>query len=254
MPETRIQEIYEDYPDASLTIDESGVIVLANHQTEKLFGYSHEEIIGMSLESLLPDQAQKAHVRLRAGYEKDPRTREMASGYKFYGKHKDGHLLALDISLAHSILGGKSYTTAAIRQKTIKILVEESNFDNRKKIALSVKGTRMKILTLLETVMVIVGIILLILAISGLSSEISKTEANANKISVADKIIVCRGFTEFSAILATISIERTQEIDELIERHSESAADKALLAQDTQYNVQEAKMLAELVKYNCERI
>jgi len=52
----RFRNFLESAPDATVIVDENGWIVLVNAQTEKLFGYKREELIGKPVEMLIPDR------------------------------------------------------------------------------------------------------------------------------------------------------------------------------------------------------
>src|SRR5512140_2539758 len=67
-------------PDAIVVIDAGGCIILANAQTERLFGYASDELLGGPVELLLPERLRDAHVAHRATYHASPRTGSMGAG------------------------------------------------------------------------------------------------------------------------------------------------------------------------------
>lgn len=105
-------------PDALVCVDAAGRIVLANEQTEVLFGYRREEILGQSIEVLVPDRFRVKHLAQRAAYTADPRTRSMGAGLDLYARRKDGTEFAVEISLAALDVRGTRLVTAAIRDVT----------------------------------------------------------------------------------------------------------------------------------------
>ncbi len=105
-------------PDALVCVDVAGRIVLANVQTEVLFGYRREEILGQSIEVLVPDRFRVEHLAQRAAYTADPRTRSMGAGLDLYARRKDGTEFAVEISLAALEVRGTRLVTAAIRDVT----------------------------------------------------------------------------------------------------------------------------------------
>src|SRR5512146_2481185 len=67
----------EAAPDAVVVVGRGGRITLVNSLTEKMFGYTRDELIGNPVEMLVPEQLRQAHVHDREGYERNPRTRPM---------------------------------------------------------------------------------------------------------------------------------------------------------------------------------
>lgn len=107
--------LLESAPDAMLIVDERGAILLANSQTEKLFGYSHDELIGQSVEKLLPERYRDAHSRHRDRFFSTPRLRPMGEGLDLYGMRRDGSEFPLEISLNPIATGGGILVTSSIR-------------------------------------------------------------------------------------------------------------------------------------------
>ena len=62
--EKRYRAVLESAPDALVIVDQTGTITIVNSQTEQMFGYRREELIGQTIEMLLPEQLRKKH----AGY------------------------------------------------------------------------------------------------------------------------------------------------------------------------------------------
>jgi PAS domain S-box-containing protein len=87
-------------PDALVIVDGEGRIVVVNSQTERLFGYRREELIGQPIELLVPERSRDRHVTLREGYFAAPHVRPMGKGRELYGRRKDGHEVPVEISLS----------------------------------------------------------------------------------------------------------------------------------------------------------
>lgn len=92
--------LFENAPDAIFVVDAEGRMTRANSQAETLFGHKREELIGQSIEILLPERFRRGHVRHRAGYMEEPRMRKMGEGIDLYGLRKDGSEFPVDIMLS----------------------------------------------------------------------------------------------------------------------------------------------------------
>ncbi len=116
----------ESAPDAVVLIDGDGRVVLVNSQTEMLFGYNRDELVGKPVERLLPERFRDAHVAHRAAYGKDPRTRPMGASLKLFGRRRDGVEFPIDISLSPLQTESGVLFTAAIRDITERKQAEET--------------------------------------------------------------------------------------------------------------------------------
>jgi PAS domain S-box-containing protein len=120
----RTRGLLEAAPDAMLLVDGSGKIALANHQTEKLFGYSREELIGKSIDVLVPERFRSAHPGHRNKYFGELRTRPMGAGIDLFALRKDGSEFPAEISLAPVQARDGTFVTAAVRDITERRKVE----------------------------------------------------------------------------------------------------------------------------------
>ncbi|HEX5705216.1 MAG TPA: PAS domain S-box protein [Pyrinomonadaceae bacterium] len=118
--------IAETASDGIITIDENSTILFANRATEKIFGYSRNELVGHSLTMLMPEYLRHVH---RAGL-----TRYMTTGERHIsweavelpGLHKNGSELPLELSFGELVEGGKRFFTGIVRDITDRKRAEEA--------------------------------------------------------------------------------------------------------------------------------
>jgi PAS domain S-box-containing protein len=123
-------------PDATVVVDSHGTIVFANAQIEQTFGYRTDEIVGASIEALLPERFRAAHPRHRERFATQPKSRPMGAGLALYGRHKDGHEFPVEISLSPVMTPSGPLVVGAVRDATVTHdrqlqLVEENRQKSR---------------------------------------------------------------------------------------------------------------------------
>lgn len=124
--EANFRRLLEFAPDAIVSTDKKGRIVLVNSQTEKMFGYSRDELLGKLVEILLPERMRDSHFGHRADYVSDPRTRHMGAGLELHGRRKDGSEFPVDIALSPVETDGGLLVTAIIRDISERKQAEEA--------------------------------------------------------------------------------------------------------------------------------
>jgi PAS domain S-box-containing protein len=123
--ERRLGELLESAPDAILELDNEGRIVLLNRMAEQLFGYTREELLGQTVDALVPEALREAHKRHREQYLSQPVTRPMGSGLKLEARRKDGSHFPVEISLSPVKSSTGSRVTAIIRDITDRRQMED---------------------------------------------------------------------------------------------------------------------------------
>jgi PAS domain S-box-containing protein len=93
--------LFQAAAQAIFVVDQSGRIVMANPATEKMLGYAENELIGQSVELLVPEDLRSGHVSHRAGYFGNPQTRPMGLGRDLQARKKDGSVIDVEIGLSY---------------------------------------------------------------------------------------------------------------------------------------------------------
>ncbi|MBI3049299.1 MAG: sigma 54-interacting transcriptional regulator [Acidobacteria bacterium] len=98
--EAKFRQFLESAPDALVIVNQAGVIEVVNAQAERLFGYSREEMLGCTIEMLVPSRFRTGHLAHRDAYVGAAKPRPMGAGLELYGLRKDGTEIFVDISLS----------------------------------------------------------------------------------------------------------------------------------------------------------
>lgn len=104
---------YHAAPDAVVVVDTDGKILDANNLARTLFGYDRKELIGQSVEMLVPPDIRDEHVAHRAAYNNDPREREFRM---VHGLRKDGTTFDCEVTLSPST--DHTYVVATVHDIT----------------------------------------------------------------------------------------------------------------------------------------
>jgi PAS domain S-box-containing protein len=117
--------ILEAIPDAVAAVNQQGVIIQINSQTETLFGYTRDELIGQSVEVLVPERQRSQHHQHRESFHARPKIRRMGSGLDLYGRRRDGSEIPVEISLSPVTTGNGSIVLSVIRDISDRKRIEE---------------------------------------------------------------------------------------------------------------------------------
>jgi len=117
--------LLEAVPDAMVAVNQKGVILQINTQTECMFGYTRKELIGQSIEILVPECQRSQHIGHRQQFAEEPRIRRMGVGLNLYGRRRNGSEFPVEISLSPIPTGNGILVLSAIRDITDRKLVEE---------------------------------------------------------------------------------------------------------------------------------
>jgi PAS domain S-box-containing protein len=112
--EATARALFEAAAQAILVVDQSGRIVMANPATERMLGYRQSELIGKSIELLVPEKLRGGHVAYRDGYFGHPQTRAMGFGRDLQARKKDGSVLDVEIGLSYLRSGQETLGVAFV--------------------------------------------------------------------------------------------------------------------------------------------
>lgn len=113
-----LEVLWEAAPDAMVVVDQRGVMLFVNRQTERLFGYLRKELVGQKVEMLVPARYSGRHSAHRDGFFANPHVRGMGTGLELYALRADGSEFPVEISLSPLDIGGSTVITSAIRDVT----------------------------------------------------------------------------------------------------------------------------------------
>ncbi len=124
--QTLFENLFEFSPDAIVVTDENGRIRNVNSQVESAFGYTRAELLGLPVETLMPERFRTAHPNYRGSYSAHPSVRPMGTGLELLGRRKDGAEFPVDIMLSPMETAGGQIFLAVIRDVSERKRAEEA--------------------------------------------------------------------------------------------------------------------------------
>jgi PAS domain S-box-containing protein len=122
--EAQFRDLLESVPDGIVIVNPSGHVVYVNANAQRLFGHRAGELLGRTVESLLPPRFHEAHLGHRVGYFEQPRTRAMGAGLELFGLRNDGSEFPVEISLSPLIVDDTTMAMSAIRDVSARKRIE----------------------------------------------------------------------------------------------------------------------------------
>src|SRR5215831_13807627 len=92
--------LLDSLPDAIIAVDRAGTIIQVSSQTEHMFGYDRDELLGQKIEILVPERYRSQHSGHRQRFAEAAKTRRMGAGLDLYGRHRNGTEFPVEISLS----------------------------------------------------------------------------------------------------------------------------------------------------------
>ncbi|MCW8130977.1 MAG: PAS domain S-box protein [Planctomycetota bacterium] len=139
MAEERFQLAVEACPSGMVMIDQAGKIVLVNKETERMFGYGREELLGQPVERLVPERFRGEHPGYREGYQRSPETRKMGVGRELKALRRDGTEFPVEIGLNPIESKGEHFVLAAVLDITERLraieTIKQANAELERRVA-----------------------------------------------------------------------------------------------------------------------
>ncbi len=133
------RQLLEAAPDSIVVVNRDGTIVQVNSQTERLFGFSRQDLQGKPIEMLLPESFRQGHVSHRTRYFGEPTVRPMGAGLDLSGRHKDGSEFPVEISLSPTETADGMQVIASVRdaseRKAFEQALRQKNVELEKALA-----------------------------------------------------------------------------------------------------------------------
>lgn len=224
--------IVETAPDGMLVVDNRGIIILCNPKVEELFGYASGEMLGQSVDQLVPDVVRAGHAQQRAGFMVAGGSRAMGAGQELKGVRKNGSEFPIEIGLSLlPDLGGRGPCACASVRDISDRRFAEQKLQHAKELAED--ATRMKsdfLANMSHEIRTPMN------AIIGMSHLVLKTDLNLRQRDYIKKIQgsgqhllgIINDILDFSKIEAgKLSIESNNfELDKVLENVASLLSDK----------------------------
>ncbi len=133
----RLLEVVEAIPDGVVIVDVNGAIVLVNREMERLVGYNRDQMLGQTIEMLIPEAQRAVHVQNRDDFIAAPRRRSMGLGLDLAAQRQDGSSFPVEIALAPAELDGEQVVIATVRDVTANRTTDAELQDARQRVMLA---------------------------------------------------------------------------------------------------------------------
>lgn len=136
LPDEVVRRVLNAAPDGIAVVNAQGIILAVNQMVGQQFEYTRDELVGMSIDLLLPESAHDAHPGHRADYMAHPRTRSMGSGLELHARRRSGAEFPVEISLSPLPTSDGLLVVAIIRDVTERRAADEELQHAHERLAL----------------------------------------------------------------------------------------------------------------------
>ena len=148
-------DLLETLPDAIVAVDHNGTIVQVNSQTQELFGYGRDELMGQKIEMLVPDRYRRQHQHHRQNFAEVPKTRRMGADLDLHGRRRNGSEFPVEISLSPVSTEKGTFVFSAIRdisdRKRIAEELRRANEELHRKTAEQLGEYRARLASIIDS-------------------------------------------------------------------------------------------------------
>ena len=107
------ETLFHSATEGIMIVNQDGIIIKANPATYRMFGYT-DALDGKHVELLLPEEFRQSHQKYRTQYQKEPVARAMGQERELYGRHQDGNVFPVEVSLSPSVVDGVKVVVAFV--------------------------------------------------------------------------------------------------------------------------------------------
>lgn len=134
--------IFERAPGGLIMVNSDGIIVLANGRAEEIFGYTKTELLGRTVESLVPEPSRKLHSQYRKEFSRTPENRRMGAGRDLYGLRKDGSLVPIEVGLTTIETAEGTFVLSSVLDITERKRKEAEFLDAQRRLRLALETSK----------------------------------------------------------------------------------------------------------------
>ncbi len=120
-------DLLDSITDAIVIVNDKGQVLFVNAPLREKFGFDKDELIGKSIEQLIPERFWDSHKLQRQTYLEQPRKRPMGESQKLFGRHKEGHEFPIRVSLSPQKVDGQWEIIGIIEDLTLRTQAEAQN-------------------------------------------------------------------------------------------------------------------------------